>query len=193
MITAKELPSFNIALPAISENALKIHYEQHYLKYIENLNSMLKGLHTTMSIEQIVRICTEDSAMYNTAAQVFNHEFFFEQFICCNEEDASDDFQKWLYINHNMTFSEFIRTIKDKANKMFGSGYVWVFLDSRNRLSIHTMSNARTPIFNNWTPLLCIDLWEHSYYVDYQSNRTEYVSKVLDAINWNVIVNRIKK
>jgi Fe-Mn family superoxide dismutase len=80
--------------------------------------------------------------------------------------------------------------IEDAGMKIFGSGWVWLSADADGTLFITQSSNAHNPLKDGLTPILTIDVWEHAYYLDYQNRRSEYLSKIWDIIDWEIIESR---
>lgn len=195
MITPITLSSFDIAQPAISENAFKTHYEQHYLKYVNNTNDLMQSqswIKSSDSLKDLIILLDPHSDFYNNAAQVWNHEFFFKQF----SKNPKHEFGPKLEYFVSRKFDsneEFIKECINKGIKHFGSGYLWVYLNEYGLFTIETGNNAENLVKRKrCSPIFCIDLWEHSYYLDYQSNRKDYLEKVFQVIDWDVIEKRIK-
>lgn len=196
MITPIKITNFSIAYPAIGNSALRIHYEQHYLKYIHNLNKIIDNnnwIKKTDSIEMLILIADPYGDLYNNAAQVWNHEFFFNQFTDNAEHEVGPKFEYLIHSRYD-SIENFIKDCIKVSSSHFGSGYLWVYLDERFRLIVETGNNAENLVKRKrCTPILCIDLWEHSYYVDYLSDRISYIKSIINQINWNVIENRLSK
>ena len=198
MITAIKPPDFKIAEPAISENALKVHYEQHYLKYVKKAQKLTSvAPWQDARTETIIKIADMYCPLYNNVAQVYNHEFFFEQFTA-DPTKIEDCGLVYEHINDKYPYaSSSIKRFKDeiieKSVALFGSGYLWAFKTKFGDLEIKCFPNAYNPIkdLNSVKIALCIDLWEHSYYLDYQSDRKKYVENVLETIDWKVVEERL--
>lgn len=176
----------NASEPYISENTLNFHYDKHVETYISNLNKLIKG--TAFENESLKKIIIKSShsketrSIFNNAAQVFNHNFFFN----CLKVGANTNFPRKLLANFT-GIEDFSNQFKVIANSVFGSGYVWLVAEAREYKIIKT-SNADTPMAHNQTPLLCIDLWEHSYYLDYQNKRAEFIDNFINhLINWEFV------
>ena len=188
MIKIKELTNFALAEPAISAKAMQIHYDWHYKKYVNKANELLKD--DEASVIELINNLPEESKLYNNVAQVFNHEFFFEQFTGFNNGPCKKTMQLILDSGWS-SLSDFYDEIIDKGSKVFGSGYVWV-IKRFGTLRILTTSNAVNIAHNQYnTHVMNIDLWEHAYYVDYLNDRKTYIKNVLDYIDWDVIDKRI--
>lgn len=171
---------------------LNNHYKNHYLIYIDKVNlisenyTWLKG----SSIENIIQIARLYGDLYNNAAQVYNHELFFEQFTVTPEYLDITSIKDFLETKE-LTLEEFKKAIVNKSQELFGSGYLWVYLDEDKTLKIDIGVNAENLVRRKkCVPLIVIDLWEHSYYLKYRE-RALYVLDVIDNINWSIILDRI--
>ncbi len=176
----------NILEPYISEKTMSFHYEKHLDTYISNLNNLIKG--TSFEGDSLKRIIIKSSRskdtryIFNNAAQIFNHNFFFH----CLKVGTNTKFPRKLMANFN-GIEDFNNQFKIIANSLFGSGYVWLVTEAREYKIVKT-KNADTPFAHNQTPLLCLDLWEHAYYLDYQNKRMDYIENFLNhLINWEFV------
>ena len=188
MIKLMELP-YNIdALePYISRQTVGFHYLKHHKGYVEKLNKLIDGTEfATMTLEEIVVSAhkkTEYQDIYHNAAQVWNHNFYWQSL---NPNGGEPNKKLLERIEETFgSFNDFKAIFKQKALEQFGSGWAWLVEDSGGNLLIYNTGNADNPLIFGHTPLLTIDVWEHAYYLDYQNLRTNYVEKVLDnLLNW---------
>lgn len=183
-IKLPELPySLNSLEPFISEKTMHFHYEKHHQAYVTNLNALILGTQfEKLSLDEIIK--TSSGPVFNNAAQVFNHTFYFEG-LALNKK-ISESFLKIIESSFN-TFDEFLSNFKKAAVSQFGSGWAWL-VKNDNKLVIETTSNAMIP---KGTPLLACDVWEHAYYLDYQNKRAEYIDTFLNnLINWEIVESR---
>lgn len=185
MVEFKNLPYAADALePVLSQKTLETHYGKHHRKYYDNLVQLVKGTrYEQMSLVDIIRN-TENPVVFNNAAQVYNHDFLWRSMT--DQESlrkVSDNLSQ--AIEHTYTtFDNFKQTFIDKATKHFGSGWVWL-VRAEDEIEIWTTHDADTPVKQEAvTPLMCMDLWEHAYYVDYLNDRKTYLEKVFEIINW---------
>lgn len=196
MITPIEITDFSAAYPAIGIAAFRTHYEQHYLKYVHNLNKIIinsNWFKNTDTIENLISIANPYGDLYNNAAQVWNHEFFFNQFTNNPEHKITPKLEYLIHGRYD-SINNFIKDCIKTGSSHFGSGYLWVYLDEKFRLIVETKNNAENLVkCKRCIPILCIDLWEHSYYLDYLNDRTVYLEQVFNRIDWNVIENRLSK
>lgn len=187
MFTLPELPFAPDALePVISANTLSFHHGKHHQAYINNLNGFIAGTELeNKSLEEIIKLTTgnqEKVAIFNNAAQVWNHSFYF-QALSPQGGRPNDELAKLIDESFG-SFEKFAEAFKTAAVSQFGSGWAWLVL-SEGRLQIIKTSNADTPIAHNQKPLLAIDVWEHAYYLDYQNRRPDHVQALIDKLlNW---------
>ena len=188
LFTLPALPYTAEALaPTMSQETLNFHHGKHHLAYVNNLNNLAKGTrYETMDLEAIVR--ESDGAIFNNAAQVWNHTFFFEQFKTTgceakgNVRTAIE--KKW------GSFDAFKTEFNNAGATLFGSGWVWLVKDANGNLEIVKESNAGNPLTKGLKPLLTFDVWEHAYYLDYQNRRADYLNALWNIIDWKVIESR---
>ena len=189
MFTLTPLPFAKNALkPYMSEETLTFHHDKHHQAYVDNLNKLIAGTKfEDMSLEQII-IQTdgflEFESIFNNAAQVFNHNFFWE----CLSPDQNRRPNAELSKKIEQTFGSyenFEKEFKAVALSQFGSGWVWLTEDHKGHLKIIKTSNADNPIAHSLKPLMTIDVWEHAYYLDHQNRRADFVDTFLThLIHW---------
>lgn len=188
MIKLMELPYNLDALePYISRQTVGFHYLKHNKGYVEKLNKLIAGTQfETMTLEEIIIAAHKKNEyldIYNNAAQVWNHNFYWQSL----NPDGGEPNKKLLEkIEETFgSFNDFKDTMRQKALEQFGSGWAWLAEDSNGNLLCYNTSNADNPLIFGHTPLLTIDVWEHAYYLDSQNMRVDYVNKVLDnLLNW---------
>ncbi|MBE6449874.1 MAG: superoxide dismutase [Alphaproteobacteria bacterium] len=197
MFELLKLPYSQKALePYISQSTLFYHYEKHHATYLNNLNQLIKGTDfENFSLEDII-LKTKDNpdftSIYNNAAQVWNHDFYWKSL----SETANADNKipkgnfKDLVIKSFGSEENLKAELKKAALGQFGSGWVWLVFEN-NQLKIIKTSNAINPL-GQAQALLTIDVWEHAYYLDYQNKRAEYVENILNhIINWNFAIQNL--
>lgn len=191
-IEAKALPyAYDALAPAISEETLRYHHDKHYAGYVAKLNELIAG--TPYADESLVEIVqTSDGSIFNNAAQAWNHEFYFDQFAA---EPQSQPTGRLLdAINRSFgSFEAMKAEVAKAAASLFGSGWVWLVEDSSGKLSILSTRNAGTPIRHGMRPLLCFDVWEHAYYIDFRNRRADAVAATWSVIDWKKIEHRYRK
>lgn len=181
--------------PYISAKALRFHYGKHHAGYIAETNSLIQGSSFNgKTLEEIIRATSGEekhTALFNSAAQAWNHAFFWESLKPKGGGKPKGVLKRKIEENFGST-KAFREEIQTSAEALFGSGWIWLVMD-QDKLRIVTTSNADTPIAHGQKPLLTIDLWEHAYYLDYQNRRSDYVAKVLKhLIDWDRVSARLK-
>ncbi len=169
--------------PAISEETLNYHYDKHHQGYMKKLKAAIEGTPTAdKDLEEIIR--TSEGGVFNNAAQVFNHTFFWKSMKPGGGGAPTGDIAD--AINRDFgSFDKFKEEWVQKASSQFGSGWGWLVQDE-GKLSIVTTSNAGTPLTTHAKPILTIDVWEHAYYIDYRNDRGGFIKVWLDKlVNWD--------
>lgn len=182
--TLPALPYAKDALaPHLSEETLEYHYGKHHNAYVTNLNKLIPGTEfENASLEDIIK--KAQGGVYNNAAQIWNHTFFWN---CMKPNggvaptgalaDAIN--AKW------GSYSDFKAAFQASAVGNFGSGWTWLVKKADGSVDIVNMGAAGTPLTTGDTPLLCIDVWEHAYYIDYRNARPKFVETFLTSlVNW---------
>lgn len=185
------LPYAHDALaPVISQKTIEFHYGKHLLAYITNLNNLLESSDLKeASLETIIQ--KSSGGLFNNAAQVWNHEFYFATFAPADMAAHLPTGRLLDAINktwgHLDTFKkEFVAA----GVSQFGSGWVWLVKDSHGNLSIQKTANAENPLTDGLTPLLTFDVWEHSYYIDYQNRRADHLHELWEIVDWRIVESR---
>jgi len=190
-INLPNLPYAKEALaPYISANTLDFHYGKHHKAYVDNLNKLIEGTELAgKSLEEIIKIAAKDSSktgIFNNAAQVWNHSFYWQ----CLKKGGGKTPSGAIAAKINAawgSFDKFAEELKNSGMTQFGSGWAWLVLDG-GQLKITKTANADTPIAHGPKPLLTIDVWEHAYYLDYQNRRPDYLAAVIqNLINWDFV------
>lgn len=187
--TRPRLPYANNDLePVISASTIDFHYGKHEQAYIDKLNQLIEGTkYEDMSLEKI--ICESDGALYNQASQAWNHIFYFFQFSPNGLKEPTGRLAEQI-INQFGSIEDFKAKFEEAGTGIFGSGWVWLSTDDTGKLYITQGKNAENPMSNGLRPLLVFDVWEHAYYLDYQNRRPEYLHKIWDIVDWDVINER---
>ncbi len=178
------LPFDKTALePIISAETLEFHHGKHHQAYVNNLNGLVEGKpEADMALEDI--IMKAEGGVFNNAAQVWNHTFYWNCLKPGGGGKPSGKLAKAIDRDFG-SFDAFKEQYSTAAGKLFGSGWAWLVLDG-GKLKIVQTSNADLPMKHNQTALLTIDVWEHAYYVDYRNARPKYVEAVIEKLlNWD--------
>ncbi|GAB4182500.1 MAG: superoxide dismutase [Fe] [Wenzhouxiangellaceae bacterium] len=189
---AIELPALPYARdalePHISAETLDYHYGKHHQAYVTNLNKMLPGSdHEGQSLEEIIR--SAKGGMFNNAAQVWNHTFYWN---CLSPNGGGEPSGELAAaINRDFgSFAEFKEKFSANAVGTFGSGWGWLVKTPAGKLELASTSNAETPLTGDNKPLLTCDVWEHAYYIDYRNARPQYVEAFWHLVNWDFVAEQ---
>lgn len=173
--------------PYISKNTLEFHYGKHYKTYLDNLNKLVVGTeYEAMTLEEIVRQTygkPDKQAIFNNAAQSLNHQMFWRALKPNGGKEPKGKLAE--LINKQFgSYDEFCQQFKTAALSQFGSGWAWLVQDG-DKLEIIKTANADTPVAQGKNVITVLDVWEHSYYLDYQNRRGDYIDEFLDyLLNW---------
>ncbi len=168
----------------ISDKTIDFHYSKHHQTYINNLNNLIKDSEfANKSLYDI--IMNAKGGIYNNAAQVYNHDFYWDC-ISPKTTQISKDLED--AINRDFgSIDKFKEAFIQSATTLFGSGWCWVVVNEHQKLEIVQTSNANTPHDKNYIPILVVDVWEHAYYIDYQNLRPKYLEEFYKHINWEFV------
>lgn len=174
--------------PVISRETIDYHYGKHEKAYIDNLNKLIKGTeYEDMDLEEIIR--HSDGALYNNAAQAWNHIFYFFTFSTEGNREPTGDLRRAIDRDFG-SFDKFKETFEQAGASLFGSGWVWLSRDDDGKLFISQGQNAQNPLKDGLVPLLTFDVWEHAYYIDYKNLRASYLKKLWDIVDWDIVADR---
>lgn len=187
--TLTPLPyAYDALEPEISEETLRYHHDKHHAAYIAKLNELTAGtLYADMPLDEVVR--HSEGAVYDNAAQAWNHAFYFETLsptpaerpVGALDEAVTRDFGSLDGLKKQMIAA---------CTSLFGSGWVWLVRDDEGVLSIVKGRNADNPMSQGLTPLLGIDVWEHAYYIDFRNARADSVEALWRRIDWAKVGER---
>ena len=184
----RTLPPLPYALdalaPAYSQETMEYHYGKHHKAYVDKLNELQKGTEfEAMELEDIIK--KAQGGIYNQAAQIWNHTFFWN---CMKPSGGGEPggalaaaiTKKW------GSYADFKKAFVTSAVGNFGSGWTWLVKKADGSVDIVNMGAAGTPLTTGDKALLCIDVWEHAYYIDYRNRRPDFVATFLDKlVNWD--------
>lgn len=187
--TQPQLPYANDALaPVISAETIDYHYGKHEKAYIDNLNKLIVGTEfEDMDLEDV--ILHAKGALYNNAAQAWNHIFYFFSFSPDGGGEPSGALAEAIRKQFG-SFENFKKEFENAGATIFGSGWVWLSKDTDGKLFITQEPNGGNPMTSGLTPLLTFDVWEHAYYIDYKNLRGEYLKKLWDIVDWDLVESR---
>lgn len=171
--------------PHLSKETFEYHYAKHHQAYVTNLNGLIKGTaFEDLELEAIVKKAPP-GGIYNNAAQVWNHSFFWN---CLkpNGGGAPGGALAAAINDRWGSFDEFKKAFQASAVGNFGSGWTWLVKKADGSADIVNMGAAGTPLTTGETPVLCIDVWEHAYYIDFRNLRPKFVETFLNhLVNWD--------
>lgn len=175
--------------PHISEETLDFHYGKHHQAYVNNLNKLVPGTEfENADLETLIK--KADGGIYNNAAQVWNHTFYFNSFSADGRRVAGGQLSDAI----NDSFGSFEK-MKEEFNKaaatLFGAGWAWLAMDDKGKLTIVKESNAGNPLRSGLRPIMTCDVWEHAYYIDYRNKRPDYLKSFWEILDWDKIAERV--
>jgi len=194
-IVLPPLPYAENALePVITAKTLSFHYGKHHKAYVDNLNKLITGTdYSDLSLEEIIKGTVgrpERVAIFNNAAQIWNHTFYWNSLSPKGGGDPPAALKHKIEASFG-SVDAFKKEFAAAAVSQFGSGWAWLILED-GKLKVVKTANAEDPLTTGKKPLLTIDVWEHAYYLDYQNRRPDYVNAVLDKlINWEFALQNV--
>lgn len=189
--TLPTLPYNEDALaPYISDQTMSFHYGKHHKAYVDNLNKLIEGKpQENLSLDAIIKESAgkdDQVGIFNNAAQVWNHTFFWNSMSPKGGGKPKGDLLDQIAETFG-GFDKFKEEFKNAAVTQFGSGWAWLVLD-KGQLKITKTPNAVNPMVQGQKALLTCDVWEHAYYLDYQNRRPDFVQAFLDnLVNWEFV------
>lgn len=189
-ITLPPLPyAYDALAPHLKD--LSYHYDKHHRGYVNNLNKLIEGTSfATLDLESIIQAAAGQSqhvGIFNNAAQVWNHTFYWSCMKPRGGGVPSGPITSALERAFG-GYDGFVDAFSQAATTQFGSGWAWLVADAAGVLSIMKTGNADLPLVHGKKALLTCDVWEHAYYLDYQNRRADYVDVFLKhLINWDFV------
>lgn len=199
MFTLPELPyPYNALEPYIDEETMHLHHDKHHASYVKNLNDALSGHEEFLNMDTLdllknLDLVPEDirTKVRNNGGGHANHSLFWTIMKPGGGKEPSGELAKAIADTFT-SFENFKEEVTKKALGIFGSGWGWLVLDN-GKLEIITTPNQDSPLMQNKTPLLGIDVWEHSYYLKYKNCRDEYISAWWNVTNWAEVERRFEE
>lgn len=187
--------TYNDLAPYISSETVKSHYENHYSKYVKNLNDVLSSYPDLQDWSLKALLVYADSFPNNitkdikvNAGGVYNHEVYFDSMSSTHHQKPKGELLNAI-IRDFGSFENLQSSIKSLGTSIVGSGWVWLMFDTQCRLRLVTSENQNVPPISILYPLLNLDVWEHAYYIDRKERRGEYIDAWFNLINWSSIEN----
>jgi len=185
----------NAMEPYISQKTVEFHYGKHHQAYVDKTNELIRGTNLAqLPLEEIIKQTAgspEKAAIFNNAAQVWNHNFYWQSMKPGGSKPEGELLKK---IQASFGSLENLKKqLQDAAMAQFGSGWAWLVADD-DKLKVVKTGNADNPMVQGQTPLLAVDVWEHAYYLDYQNRRADHVKAVIDnLLNWEFAAANLPK
>ena len=177
--------------PHLSAETLEYHYGKHHKAYVDNLNKLLEGKpEASKSLEQL--ILNSEAAVFNNAAQIWNHTFYWNSIKPNGGGQPTGDLLAAIQRDFG-SVENFYKQFSEAGSTLFGSGWVWMVLD-KGKLAITKTSNADLPLKHGQKALLTMDVWEHAYYIDFRNMRPKYIETFLkNLVNWDFALENLGK
>jgi Fe-Mn family superoxide dismutase len=179
--------------PHTSAKTISFHYGKHHQAYLNKLNELTKGTpQEKQSLEEVIRFAAKDKgALFNNAAQVWNHTFFWSSMTPKGGGEPKGELAGMIRESFG-GLDKLHEEFKNAAVGQFGSGWAWLVLDG-SRLKVVKTANAELPLVTGQKALLNCDVWEHAYYLDYQNRRPDFVQAFLNhLVNWEFAAKNLK-
>ena len=187
---------YNALCPTISSETLCFHHDRHFQTYVDNLNTALSDAPELQnrSLEELLRYpetlpASKRTAIRNNGGGVYNHWLYF----CGMSPKGGGQPDGPLAAALETAFGSFAQwraQMRAAALEQFGSGYAWLVCEASGGVSITKTANQDTPLSMGQYPLLCVDVWEHAYYLDHRNRRADYVDGWFDLIDWSFVQKR---
>ncbi|MEI6858873.1 MAG: superoxide dismutase [Fe] [Shewanella sp.] len=187
---AFELPALPYAKdalePHISQEAIEFHYGKHHNTYVVKLNGLVDGTELAKkTLEEIIK--TSSGGIFNNAAQIWNHTFYWNCLSPNGGGAATGAIAKAIDDAFG-SFDAFKAKFTDSAVNNFGSAWTWLVKNADGSVAIVNTSNAATPLTDtSVTPIMTVDVWEHAYYIDYRNVRPDYLAHYWELVNWDFV------
>lgn len=176
--------------PVISKETIGFHHGKHLQAYVNNLNAAIEGTpYEEMPLEEIV--AQSEGGVFNNAGQILNHNLYFTQFRAPRPDNVPTGKIAEAIVQQFGSFEAFKEEFAKKGATLFGSGWVWLSADPDGKLVITQEPNACNPVQKGLRPLLTFDVWEHAYYLDYQSRRPDHLNALWQIVDWEVVNGRL--
>jgi superoxide dismutase, Fe-Mn family len=185
--------------PYIDTQTMKIHHDLHHQAYINGLNEALKE-HPELQKKTVTELLQELNtlpeplrvAVRNFGGGHANHSLFWTLLTPTSTKEPVGQLKEAL-IKQFGSFEEFKKQFDKAAMSVFGSGWAWLVIDPSGTLKIVTTPNQESPLSDGLVPLLCLDVWEHAYYLKYQNKRRDYTDAWWNVVHWTEVEKNFEK
>jgi len=188
-----ELPKLEYTYDALEPNidakTMEIHHSKHHNGYTNNLNNAIEG--TALEGKTIEEICKSEGlsgAARNNGGGFYNHCLFWQVMTPNGGREPTNKVGDAIS-NEYGSFANFKTEFSKAAGTRFGSGWAWLCVANK-KLAICSTANQDNPLMKEGcggTPILCLDVWEHAYYLNYQNRRPDYINAFFNVINWEKV------
>lgn len=196
--TLAPLPyAYDALEPYIDKQTMEIHHDKHHTAYVNNLNTAVKGtdLEKLTLTELISNVSKYSPAVRNNAGGHFNHTLFWDLLISHDKSGVPSNRLQAAIVRDFGSIDKFKELFTEAATKRFGSGWAWLIVKDE-KLIITSTPNQDNPLMDiaevKGTPILCLDIWEHAYYLKYQNKRADYIKAFWEIINWAEVSKRFE-
>ena len=185
--TLPELPyGYDALQPYMSKETLEFHHDKHHQAYVTNGNNLMKGTeYENMSVEEVVKASFgKNQGIFNNAGQHFNHIHFWKWMKASGGGKPSGAVEKGLMESFG-SMEGFTKAFIEAGTTQFGSGWAWLAVKG-GKLEVMKTPNGENPLVHGASPVLGVDVWEHSYYIDYRNRRPDYLKAFVEnLVNWD--------
>ena len=191
MFSLPAVPYLQTGLPGfLTPHAVQIHVTKHHQAYVDTANKLVPASEFAgKPIEEIIQ--KAQGGIFNNVAQHYNHSFFWD---CLTDKKQEIPPGVVAFLNKHFTsVDEFKKQFVAKASTVFGSGWCYLAQNADKSISINQYSNAANPVKDGGFPILCVDTWEHAWYIDYENRKAEYFNKFWDCVNWEFVQKRLQE
>ncbi len=192
----KDLPyAYDALEPVIDKETMHLHHGKHHNAYVTNLNNLIEGTgFENATIEEILTSLdkmpeAKRTGIRNNAGGTYNHDIFWETMIPGGSKEPVGRLKEAIDKTFG-SFEEFKNLFNSKGLTQFGSGWVWLVSDEEGNLEVLSTSNQDTPLSDGKKIILCNDVWEHAYYLNYQNRRADYLKEWFNVVNWDIVSDR---
>lgn len=190
MYSIEPVPYLESGLPNfLTAHAVQIHVTKHHQGYVDTANKIVPPSEFNgKSIEEILQHAS--GPIFNNVAQHFNHSFFWK---CLTPQTQEIPADVAAYLTKQFGgVEQFKEQFVQKASTVFGSGWCFLAKNKDGSVSINQYSNAANPVKDGGVPLLAVDTWEHSWYIDYENRKAEYFKNFWSVVNWQFVEQNLK-
>jgi Fe-Mn family superoxide dismutase len=188
---------YNALEPHIDEATMRVHHDKHHQAYVDKVNGALQGTeHEGRPIEDVLRDLSaipddKRTTVRNNGGGHYNHSLFWE-WMSPDGGGAPEGALAQAIEAAFGSFDDFKSKLTDAGVNQFGSGWAWLVHDGSG-LAVVSTANQDNPISDGKTPLLGVDVWEHSYYLKYQNRRPDYIDAWWNVVNWPKVAEGFSK